>query len=125
MNDFYKLQLKKYSLNWRVKKDGNYYTLFGNDYKSLTYPAVYKIFTYDVILKVGQSRNIGYRITDHQQNKDFQNYNKRNILLFISWAKAPESYLDGVEAYLGKYYQPLIGERFPDVAPIPVNLLLP
>ena len=40
----------------------------------------------------------------------------------VTWAGVPVQFLDGVERYLADRYGPLVGEAFPAVAPIQVNL---
>lgn len=42
--------------------------------------------------------------------------------LYVTWAKVDASDRDGVEAYLAKVCDPLVGERRPTAAPITVNL---
>ena len=42
--------------------------------------------------------------------------------LYATWASVPEAQLDGVERFLADTYHPLVGERHPDVDPIPVTL---
>lgn len=45
--------------------------------------------------------------------------------LNVTWAAVHPAYRDGVERYLAEEYRPLIGDRYPNVAPIPVNLPRP
>ena len=40
----------------------------------------------------------------------------------VTWAVVPAHQLDGVERYLADTYQPIEGDRFPDVEPLVVNL---
>jgi hypothetical protein len=42
--------------------------------------------------------------------------------LYVTWAEVDANDRDGVEAYLAKACDPLIGERRPTAAPISVNL---
>ena len=45
-----------------------------------------------------------------------------NMNLMVTCAAVPEIHLDGVEAFLHKTLKPVVGERYPDVAPVRVNL---
>jgi hypothetical protein len=42
--------------------------------------------------------------------------------LRVTWAAVPETNRDGIERYLVDQLHPLVGARYPDVRPIPVNL---
>jgi hypothetical protein len=42
--------------------------------------------------------------------------------LRVTWVELPAPLVDGVECYLGNYLHPLVGDRFPECAPIAVNL---
>ena len=42
--------------------------------------------------------------------------------LWVTWAEVSARSLDGVERYLADQLRPRVGEKFPNVAPIPVNL---
>ena len=42
--------------------------------------------------------------------------------LWVTWAAVLPADLNGVERYLADQFKPLIGDRHPDVKPIPVNL---
>ncbi len=70
--------------------------------------------------RVGQGKIPG-RIGDHGNDSEVLAY-AANGPLMVTWATVPASDLDGVERYLADTLKPLIGDRFPDVAPIPVNL---
>ncbi|MCK4357411.1 MAG: hypothetical protein KAW92_01465 [Candidatus Cloacimonetes bacterium] len=70
-------------------------------------------------VKVGQG-NIRARLQDHRVDPSIQAYN--DLGLFVTWAKVPSHQKDGVEAYLGEKLNPKVGDRFPDVEPIAVNL---
>ena len=42
--------------------------------------------------------------------------------LYFTWTNLAHFYQEGVERYLADTLNPLVGERYPDVTPIPVNL---
>lgn len=70
-------------------------------------------------LRVGQGE-IKVRLTDHRNDPAITK--NESFGLYVTWASVPQDKLDGVEAYLGKTLNPEIGERFPKVPPIQVNL---
>lgn len=72
------------------------------------------------IVRVGQG-NIRERITEHKNNPEILAYGKKHKLL-VSWAEVPLQSHNGVEAFLAAELNPIVGDRFPDVRPIPVNL---
>lgn len=86
---------------------------------------VYVIFYMEesrrVTVRLGQGK-IADRITDHRNNEEILRYNDDDLL--VTWAEAPAEQLDGIEKYLADALKPLVGERFPDRVPIPVNLPL-
>lgn len=69
-------------------------------------------------VRVGQGA-IAERLGFQLKNPDVMKYS--NLGLFVTWAKVPESQLDGVELYLSGVLSPLTGDRWPDAIPIPVN----
>ena len=73
------------------------------------------------VVRVGQG-DIKARLTEHRQNHLIMRHAGSNGLL-VTWASVNSLALDGVENYLAQQYSPIEGERFPDVAPIQVNLL--
>ncbi len=72
-----------------------------------------------VTVRVGQG-NIRDRLTAHRTDPQIQAYAHLNLL--VTWTSLPSSYLNGVEAYLGKVLKPRVGSLFPDAKPIPVAL---
>lgn len=42
--------------------------------------------------------------------------------LFVTWASVPPTMREGVERFLFENLNPLVGEKFPDVPPVNVNL---
>src|SRR5258708_39917037 len=71
-------------------------------------------------VKVGQG-DINSRLSPHRNDPAIPAY-RQSGRLYITWAAVPAHQIDGVERYLADYYKPLVGDRYPDVAPIPVNL---
>jgi hypothetical protein len=71
------------------------------------------------IVRVGQGV-IRTRLTAHRQDEEIQAYAGLN--LYVTWARVDASSRGGIEAFLADELSPLVGERFPDVPPIPVNL---
>ncbi len=71
------------------------------------------------VIRVGQG-DIAKRLDEHRNNPQITVYEKFGELL-ATWAILPSHYFDGIETYLAQNYLPLVGTRFPDVPPIPVN----
>ncbi|GFP25849.1 hypothetical protein HKBW3S25_01330, partial [Candidatus Hakubella thermalkaliphila] len=71
-------------------------------------------------VRVGQGV-IRERLTAHRNDSDILAY--RSHGLYVTWAKVSASQRDGVERYLAERLNPKVGISFPDVVPIPVNLL--
>ena len=72
-------------------------------------------------VRVGQG-DVPDRLGKHRRDPRVLAYRSYGAGLFVTWASVPARYLDGVERYLADQLRPLIGDAFPDVAPIPVNL---
>lgn len=70
-------------------------------------------------VRVGQGI-IRDRLGAHRNDPKVQQY--AHLTLYVTWAAVPVRERDGVEAYLAEKLQPLVGERFPQRTPIPVNL---
>ena len=70
-------------------------------------------------VRVGQG-SIKDRIEAHRTDPEVQAYN--HLGLYVTWASIPENCLDGVEVFLAQHLGPLVGQNFPNVPPIPVNL---
>ena len=88
------------------------------------FEGIYIIWYWDnfgnpVTVRVGQG-NIRDRFTAHRTDPQIQGYAHLNLL--VTWTSLPPSYLNGVEAYLGKVLKPRVGSLFPDAKPIPVSL---
>ena len=74
------------------------------------------------VVRVGQGK-ISDRLAIHRIDPDILAY-KQFGELFVTWASVPAAQQDGVERYLADQSTPLVGDVFPDAAPIPVNLPL-
>lgn len=70
-------------------------------------------------VRVGQGF-IRDRLRDHRLDSKVQAYKQYGLL--VTWASVPANSLNGVEAYLAQNLNPILGERFPNVLPIAVNL---
>jgi hypothetical protein len=70
-------------------------------------------------VRTGQG-DIAARIQAHRGEPVITRY--AGLDLRVSWATVSPLQLDGVERYLSDACKPLVGERFPEVPPIEVNL---
>ncbi len=70
-------------------------------------------------VRVGQG-DIADRIKTHRGDQQILAY--RSYGLWVTWAAVSAADHDGVERYLADQLHPLVGDRHPDVRPIPVNL---
>ena len=70
-------------------------------------------------VRVGQGF-IRDRIEAHRTDPEVQAYN--DLGLYVTWARIPVNSLDGVEAFLAQELDPIVGQQFPNVYPIQVNL---
>jgi len=61
------------------------------------------------------------RIEKHRKDPNITKYRQFGGL-FVTWAIVPAHLQAGIENYLADQLKPLVGERFPNVQPIPVNL---
>lgn len=106
-------------LNW-IKCENNNWCSFmnlnlnNNHFDGLI--GVYLIWSGDKVVRLG-SGVIKDRIADHRTNSEITNYSN----LKVTWAKVGEDDMQGVEKYLSDAFNPLVGDRFPDAAPIKVN----
>ena len=78
------------------------------------------------VVRLG-SGNIAERLKEHRSNQDILKYSGLGQMK-VSWIIADnnpvkDSDLLGIEAFLANHYSPLIGDRYPDVTPIQVNLI--
>jgi hypothetical protein len=73
------------------------------------------------VVRVGQG-DVATRVGRHKLDNDIMAECRLGAGAWVTWAAVPANYLDGVEKYLADRYEPLVGECFPDVQPIAVNL---
>jgi hypothetical protein len=112
------------SVNWmKCGSDGHYCDLEQLDLASVTAKkGVYVIWHQgnpSRIVRIGQG-DIADRLAAHRCDRKvlaFKRYGK----LRVTWAAVPAHQIDGVERYLANTWPPLIGDAFPDVAPLAVN----
>ena len=71
------------------------------------------------VVRVGQGA-IADRLGCHKEDREVLAYAARGKLR-VTWAVVSERLADGVERYLAEHWKPLVGARFPDVAPLEVN----
>lgn len=71
------------------------------------------------VVRIGQG-DIAARLGAHRRDPAILAY-RRYGRLRVTWASVPAHQLDGVERYLANTWSPLIGDAFPDVAPLAVN----
>ena len=112
--------MTKINLNW-IKCTNNIWCDFlkldlDNDHFN-NINGVYIIFNSEKVIRVG-SGNIKDRISAHRNDEEINKFKN----LKVTWAKVEDVYLYNVEKYLSLQYNIEVGERFPDVKPIEVNL---
>ncbi|HSD98156.1 MAG TPA: hypothetical protein VLB73_00480 [Patescibacteria group bacterium] len=69
------------------------------------------------IVRVGQG-HIKSRLSEHRNNRQILSYG----FLYVTWAELDMAYADRVENYLATKLNPKVGERFPNVQPLIVNI---
>jgi hypothetical protein len=97
----------------RVNLDHEHFNGLGGVY------IIWHTGTNPATVRVGQGV-IRDRLAAHRQDNEVQAY--VSFGLRVTWASVSESFRDGVEAYLAQTLNPLVGQRFPNVTPIEVNL---
>jgi len=71
------------------------------------------------VVYVGQGL-IADRLREHRNDPAILQY--REFGLFVTWARADAFSRPGVESFLAAQFQPLVGERHPNVPQIAANL---
>ena len=112
------------SVKWNTcGSDGHWCSLLDLDLGSITGKRGVYIIWHEGdpsrVVRVGQG-NIATRLGEHRNDPEITAY-AVNGTLRVTWASAPETDLDGIERYLADTWHPLVGDAFPDVAPIAVN----
>lgn len=82
--------------------------------------AIWQISPVPRTIRLGQGY-IGQRLATHRKDKAVMAYHTSGVY-YASWIIPPAAFLDGIERYLAEKLRPLVGDAFPDVAPIAVNL---
>ena len=114
-------------LNWLkvgVKNDG-FYELGAFDLAHAHFNGLEGVYVIwqarGKVVKVG-SGIIRERFEKHAADPEIEAF-RTNVKLHVSWAPIPDERLrEGVERFLGDTLKPELAERFPDVAPVEVNL---
>lgn len=111
-------------LKWAKTPDQDWYTLAGHNFSGIKTVGVYHIWCVGdgckFNVRSGQGV-IGARLTAHKADTAITRHEQSGTL-YVTWAEAPQQHLDRVERYLADYYQPVEGDRYPDVNPLVVNL---
>jgi hypothetical protein len=69
------------------------------------------------VVRVGQGV-IKDRLWNHRDNPEIARHNPS----YVTWARVPVAFRNGVERFLANFYSPLVGDAFPVATPISVNL---
>lgn len=109
-------------LHWYKSKSGTWLQLETVNLEGETDFGVYIIWHAgdpSRVVRVGQG-DIAARLTTHRGDSVITNY-RRFGTLYVTWAVVSPRLVDGVERHLVEHWKPLVGDRFPNVAPIAVN----
>lgn len=112
-----------YNLRWIKSTTNQWLLLESANLIGVTTSGVYVIWhggQNPRTVRVGQG-DIADRITAHRTDQQILAYRSYGTLA-VTWAAVSYWEMDGVERYLADQLRPLVGDRFPSVAPIPVNL---
>ena len=108
-------------VNWVKSTGGDYLDLHRVDLSNVAAFGVYVIWKNGQpgpVVRVGQGI-IKDRLILHRQDSKILAHRP----LLVTWAVVSASQSDGVERFLADHYKPLVGDAFPDVFPIQVNLV--
>lgn len=110
-------------LNWIKSTEARWLPLLTFNIEAMSnWSGVYTIWHMEPnsrYVRIGQG-NIRDRLSEHRKDPDVLAYESKG--LYVTWALVPANQQNGVEAFLASKLNPLVGERFPDVPHIPVNL---
>lgn len=73
------------------------------------------------VIRVG-SGNISERLKEHRSNPEITKFSNMGQLK-VTWITVNQIDTLGIEKYLSRVYSPLVGDRFPDIPEILVNLI--
>ena len=111
------------TLKWlKCGDDGHWCQLERLNLNTVTEHGVYIIWNEGnpgQVVRVGQG-DVADRLSAHSGDTHITKY-AVNGTLRVTWASVPAHQRDGVERYLADKWNPLVGEAFPDVAPLAVN----
>jgi hypothetical protein len=111
------------STKWVRPNQNDWYCLESVDLAAIATFGVYIIWRSGETawtVRVGQGDIAGRLSADRQDPKvlGFSSLSR----LRVTWAEVPEAHRNGMERYLVDQLHPLLGGRYSDVAPIPMNL---
>jgi len=112
------------SVSWmKCGDDGHYCDLENLDLESIAArKGVYIIWHQgnpSRVVRIGQG-DIADRLAAHRRDQSVLAF-KRYGRLRVTWAAVPAHQMDGVERHLANTWPPLVGDAFPDVAPLAAN----
>lgn len=113
-----------YSVEWIRSKAGSYLRLMDANLSSCNAYGVYVIwrpggvFQSPLTVRVG-SGNIADRLSVHRNDSSVTGYGPD---LLFTFCEPPLGLVQGIERYVGGQLFPVVGERFPAVTPVAVNL---
>lgn len=113
------------NVQWVKCNTGTWCRFLDLDPKSVREEGIYIIWCENEnimrVVYVGQG-NVAQRITEHRANRDITQYATIGNLC-ITWAAVSSQHArDGIERYLAVTCNPLVGDKYPEVTPIEVNL---
>ena len=115
------------NVHWYMSKADTWLRLKDANLGSIDIEGVYGIWmpasslTGPIWIRVGQGV-VADRIACHREDAEVTQY--ENGDLRFTYAEVPVHQRDGVELYLAQKLGPIVGARFPQCVPIPVNLPL-
>lgn len=110
------------AVNWIKSTTGNWLGLQTVDLSNTRTRGVYIIWhagNPGRVVRVGQG-DIADRLSCHRNDSEVCQYARRRDL-YVTWASVAAGQIDGVERYLADTWNPLVGDAWPDCAPIAVN----
>lgn len=108
------------NIKWVTNTSGNWCNFEAVDLSNVKTFGVYLIWnTNKKAVRIGQG-DVSKRLLAHRQDREILRHKADG--LYVTLASVPAPSVDGVERYLYDQYNPLVGERAPDVYPIAVNL---
>jgi hypothetical protein len=112
------------TVQWIKSTAGDWLSFSRVDLSNVTAQGVYVIWQVGrppQVIRVGQG-DIAARLRAHRSDPKLGPYSFGDALR-VTWASVPVLHRDGVERFLASQYSPLVGDAFPNVAPIRVNLV--